>query len=411
MDHKKDQGHLEQMEQKWVCPDCETVNSGNNCAVCGCLRPQKKREESVQETATEQGGYQDTVPEWICPDCETHNTGAVCAVCGRPRPEPEGEKNTGEPENTSGFPPVSDSPAENNASAAGFSGWLQRFPLSKRAVIAAAACLVILALAAAGISKLPYWDYRSACDLLENGQYQQAYQAFSDLGTYRNAEQYASDAAIQWIRQTLDASDLPDARQIRNTVSLNPEQSQIVYRMLCDKDVYTYTDDHGNELFSCNPNDFRVRSLLAETLAAGSCTDMTELKKLFSGVNLYNPSEFVLTHRDILETLWYVPVVRNIVSNHLCIMEWLHGSWMTEDHRYYLRFWAGSDNTTKSDFTLPWLEKPLRTEYFTIRNMTYSWTDKDDVVLLDVFRFTLLEPDRIEVYAFKDQNTYTMVRK
>lgn len=378
MDHKKDQGYLAQMEQKWVCQDCETLNTGDCCAVCGCPRPAEKQKPEPPQTLEGQGGYEETLPEWICPDCETRNTGKICTVCGYSRPEKDTSK---------------------------------KIAFPRKALIAITACVMLLAVAAAGISRLTYWDYRNACGLLENGQYQQAYQAFSDLGTYRNAEQYASDAALQWIRQTLDASDLPGARQIRDTVSLNPEQSQIVYQWLCDKDVYTYTNDQGYELFTSNSSDFRVRSLLMETLAPDSCRNMKELKQLFSECNIYNPKEFVLAHRDILETLWYVPVVRNIVRNHLCITEWLHGSWMTEDHGYYLRFWAGSDNTTKSDFTLPWLEKPLRTEYFTIRNMTYSWTDKDEVVLLDVFRFTLLEPDKIEVYAFKDQNTYTMVRK
>ena len=278
-------------------------------------------------------------------------------------------------------------------------------------LIAITACVMLLAVAAAGISKLPYWDYRNACDLLENGQYQQAYQAFSNLGTYRNAEQYASDAALQWIRQTLDKSDYSSARLIRDTVSLNPEQSQIVYQWLCDKDVYTYTNDQGYELFTSNSSDFRVRSLLMETLAPDSCRNMKELKQLFSECNIYNPKEFVLAHRDVLETLWYAPVVQNIVKNHLCIAEWLHGLWMTEDHRYNLRFWAGNESDTYSDTTLPTQEEKPGADYYTIQNLTYSLTNKYNVILQDQLRFTLLEPDKIEVYAFKDQNTYTMVRK
>lgn len=57
MENNDNQGSYLQSEPQWICPDCETVNSGDNCTVCGCPRPQKKRDYGAQETAAEQGSY------------------------------------------------------------------------------------------------------------------------------------------------------------------------------------------------------------------------------------------------------------------------------------------------------------------------------------------------------------------
>ena len=49
MENNDNQGSYLQSEPQWICPDCETVNSGDNCTVCGCPRPQKKRDYGAQE--------------------------------------------------------------------------------------------------------------------------------------------------------------------------------------------------------------------------------------------------------------------------------------------------------------------------------------------------------------------------
>ena len=141
----ENQGNFRKDEQQWTCSDCETINTGEYCTVCGCPRPQKKQEDNPQQTATEQGSYQEAVQEWICPDCETHNTGTTCIVCGRPRPDLKVKKGS----------------------------------ISKKAMIAAAAAVVVISSLAGITAWFPNHCYQNACRLLESGQYEQAYQAFS----------------------------------------------------------------------------------------------------------------------------------------------------------------------------------------------------------------------------------------
>lgn len=379
MENNDNQGNYQQSEQHWACLECETLNTGDCCAVCGCPRPAEKQKPESLQTSEGQGSYEDALPEWICPNCETHNTGNVCIVCG----------------------------CVHSVKII-----KRKSTFLRKAMIAVVACLLILPVAVAVVSRHPHWSYLDAFTLLENGQYQQAYQAFSALGTYQDSEQLASDAAMQWVLQTLDTSDLFSAHKIRDTVSLNAEQSQIVYQKICNTDVYTYsTDSQGYEDSTYHCNDFQVRRLLLDTLDANSCANIPELRDLFSNVSITHLRYSVLNHRDLLETLWHIPVVQNIVRNRFCITEWLYGEWITMDCRYYLKFYANSSGGTDSEYNVPWMSEPPGADYFTIQNLTYSWADKNDEILQDVYRFTLLEPDKIEVYSFLNQKTYTMIRK
>lgn len=64
-----------------------------------------------------------------------------------------------------------------------------------------------------------------------------------------------------------------------------------------------------------------------------------------------------------------------------------------------------------SDYNVPWVAVPDEAKYYAIFNLTFSWTDEDNNVYVDVYRLKLLEPDKIEVFAYKNQKTYTMIRK
>lgn len=456
MENKENQGCFAQAEQQWICPDCETVNTGDNCTICGCPRPRKKQEDSAQKTATEQGRYQEAVQEWICPDCETRNTGAICAACGRPRPEPKGTKKR----------------------------------VSKKAVIAAVAAVVILISTLVGIAVwLPYHRYQNASSLLESGQYEQAYQAFSAMSGYRNSSFLRNQAILKWATELkgsgnyekalevlellpddapvtslykdiqynyalqlkrardykgayllfselgdyestkfymdrtvldwsdsiLSRSDREEASVFQKTVILTVEQSKQIYKKLCRKQLYTYdyVKSDGTESWSFNDYDFAVRGILLEMLPANAYDNIAELKMLFSQLDADHPDVFLREHRDILDTLWDAPVVQNIIVNYYCFDEWLLGTWQTENRQYTLKFEQDKSDpdTIYSTIDIPWVSKPAGTAHWAIKNMTYVWTDEDDNILAEVYRFKLLEPDKIEVYAFKNQKTYTLVRK
>lgn len=489
MVNNDNQGNYQQSEQQWVCPDCETVNTGNNCAVCGCLRPAEKRETETFQESDGQGSYEEALSEWVCPDCETRNVGKICTVCGYSRPKQVVEN---------------------------------KVFLSKRVMIAILVGLLVLTIITSGIAVwLPYRDYRNACNLLEIGQYENAchafgamgdyrdsaalleqsviqwadssvedgyyeeairaltyfpdgdkaterqiqvriqyaeklcmnkeyiralsvlkpmsqmepipakmqeiqydyaiyllsekqnygaaYQEFFALGTYRDSELCAPEAAEKWIMEVLDHPDISQAELIRDTVKLSRSQKEELYEELYTRDIYDYSPASGGSC-SYHPDDLSVRRILLEMLP-GSYPNKAKLNTLFTAPDERWPSEFVRGHKDILKDLWYMPVVQNIVRNDQCIDEWLLGTWRAENGSYYLKFYQNDSGGISSHYTLPWVPNPKGTKYYEIRNLTYVLTDEDSNVLAEVYRFKLLEPDKIEVYAYKNEKTYTLVRK
>lgn len=87
------------------------------------------------------------------------------------------------------------------------------------------------------------------------------------------------------------------------------------------------------------------------------------------------------------------------------------GTWRTQNGSYYLKFYRNDAGGINSQCTLPWIPDPKGTKYYEIRNQTYVLTDENSNVIAEVYRFTLLEPDKIEVYAYKNEKSYTLVRK
>lgn len=490
MENNDNQGSYQQSEQQWICPDCETVNTGDNCTICGCPHPRQKPEGEAQETADEQGSYEETVQEWICPNCEIHNTGNVCTVCGYSCTKQVIEK--------------------------------KKF-LSNRVMIAILVGLLVVTIITSGMAVwLPYQDYRNACNLLESGQYENAchafgamgdyrdsaalleqaaiqwadglveeecyeqavealaylpeseeaaqrrmqvriqwaeklsmnkeyiralsvlkpisqmepiparmqeiqydyakyllnekqnygaaYQEFVALGSYRDSELSAPEAAEKWIREALDYSNIFQAERIRDTVQLSRSQKKDLYKELYTRDIYDYSPASGASC-SYNTYDLSVRRILLEMLPAGSYPNKAKLNTLFTSLDVSWPSEFVRGHKDILKDLWYMPIVQNIVRNDQCIAEWLLGTWRTENGSYYLKFYQNDSGGISSQYTLPWIPAPKGAKYYDIRDLTFVFTDEDSNVLAEVYRFKPLEPDKIEVYAFKNQKTYTLVRK
>ena len=157
--------------------------------------------------------------------------------------------------------------------------------------------------------------------------------------------------------------------------------------------------------------DLSVRRILLEMLPAGSYPNKAKLNTLFTSLDVEWPGEFVRDHKELLEELWYMPVVQNIVRNDQCIDEWLLGTWRTQNNSHYFILTQADSGGYTTSYNVPWVSKPAGTKYYEIRNLTYVHTDEDSNVLAEVYRFKLLEPDKIEVYAFKNQKTYTLVRK
>jgi hypothetical protein len=68
------------------------------------------------------------------------------------------------------------------------------------------------------------------------------------------------------------------------------------------------------------------------------------------------------------------------------------------------------DVSYNSSYNLPWVSKPAGTQYFDIYDYVYFYKDGNENRLADVYKFEIVTIDKINVYCYKDGQTYTLYR-
>lgn len=435
------QGSYAEAVSEWVCPDCETCNTGSSCTVCGHPRPElgvkghisKKAVIAVVVAAVIVISVFAGIAVWL----PYHRYQSACSLLESGQYE-QAYQVFSKMENYRDSASKSEQAlcgwAENLAKTGEYELALEKLSLLPQNDHSNSIKIQMCTQWAKELNELG--NHAMALNVLESlpddesvisvrrdiqfnyalfllnheHNYKEAYMQFTELGDYVSAEKYKNQTVTEWYKSILEKSNVLQAIQFKNTVTLTAGQTEAIYRLLCNMDIFDYSGEDGAS-WSYNGNDFRVRGILLDMLTPETYVHMEELRILFSEFNANQPAAFVREHRDILENLWYMPVVQNIVVNDFCIDEWLLGTWRTENGSYYIKFTKSDSGGYDSSHNVPWVAKPTGTKYYYINNMTYSWTDQDSNVLAEVYRFKLLEPDKIEVYAFKNQQTYTMVRK
>ncbi len=79
----------------------------------------------------------------------------------------------------------------------------------------------------------------------------------------------------------------------------------------------------------------------------------------------------------ILEELWYMPVVQNIVRNDLCVTEWLLGTWQAEKGGYHLNFYRTNSDEISCQYSLPWIS-PEGTSYYGCQNLMLQVSEEEN---------------------------------
>lgn len=144
---------------------------------------------------------------------QTHATGNAASPVPDPAPVYSGVP----------VPPVPDVqanpqysiPYQNMPGNSGSSGTAK--PKSKnRLAVIAVICIVLVVTIVCGVVffGIPYLNYRSACKTLDNGNYDAAYAAFCELGSFMDSEEMANEALYQKASEALEDQEYDQAIQI-----------------------------------------------------------------------------------------------------------------------------------------------------------------------------------------------------
>lgn len=447
MEITQDQGSYTETEEKWICPNCETRNTGDTCIVCGSPRPVTKAEEDQQKErpAKKRIGLMIGAVVLVMAAAAVYGIVVLlplshyrqaCALQESGQYEQAWQAFTelGDYQDSAGkAEDVLCAWADDVNRSGQFQkalGILDRMPQSEGSDERKARMCIQWAREYMGTEQYPTAlailekapdspevlstrqsvQYQYAQKLLEKEEnYREAYLRFAQLGDYMSAPSYVDKTVERWCRSCIEEGSLEQAKRFRETVTLTAGQGEKVYRILQGMEMDNHYHTNGVE-WICYEQELQVRKLLLGMVPT-SYADISQMECLFSKLDPEYPGEFAREHRDVLDALWEMPMVQQIIQNDWCVTEWLLGTWRVENAWTYLQFTPVDDGAVNAKFSLPYVAKPAGTKYFNIKDLTFVWTDENDVTLAEVFRFKLLAPDKMEVYCFRDGKTYTMIRE
>ena len=74
---------------KWRCPECDNLNNGLTCKICGINKPKGAKYFDADGNTVEvnESLLNDSKEDWRCPECDYRNRGSskTCTNCGQPR--------------------------------------------------------------------------------------------------------------------------------------------------------------------------------------------------------------------------------------------------------------------------------------------------------------------------------------
>lgn len=445
---------------RWICPNCETINQGESCVICGFHNiPETSGEENV----------------WICPDCATGNRADFCTTCGRVRDSAsctgvfEGKGRTREERKKPVFKNIF-------LHKGGFH--------KKRTAIAAAAGMLILVAAVGWLQWKAILSeeqrYEQAITMLENGRHEQAIALFSQLGEYRDsvdrkkaaciawaqfledqgeyqqalnvlseypedvsasaltqeihyryalslmdgefelstllpydqiyqeltaagnfedAEEKRSELTVQWAEMLLNTGLISKVVTFENLVTLSEEEGQEIYDLICN--IPFFTD--GVILGSAADVRGRLLEMLPDTYE-----HTEDLSALLEDLDLNYPYDYVKNNRERIRRLWDLPAIQDLITDDSAIQAWLLGKWEESWDQYIYFYEDAADDGIWLTYALPAVPEPEGAYYWNIRDMVLVWIDEDDVARAKVYGIELLTPDSIEVYCYQDQTYHIL---
>ena len=241
-------------------------------------------------------------------------------------------------------------------------------------------------------------EYLEAVDLLERGKYTEAKNLLASLATidYLDASDLKNEATYYEALEELKRGYLSGYRTIaslaKSGFSLAIDGLESAKKQAYDHAVGLYRK--GDELSATSYfRELKGYKRSADYLTLINRSDYSAIKKLIGFENA----------NDILIDQFAI--------------KFLVGTWKTSDGRNYFSI-SSDDDGNRSTYNLPRID--LAHSYYAIEDGIYFLYDQDisylerfmgDYERKNVFRFTIIDADTINVYCYKDGSTYKLFRQ
>lgn len=279
-------------------------------------------------------------------------------------------------------------------------------------------------------------EYIEAGRLLETRNYDAAYRIFEKLDDYLDSMQLSNEAEYRLALQHADKGNFDLAiRTLDYLKAIHYKDStekikDIKYRWawsLIDEGKYIEALNKLNTITGYSDVDDTIVALTETIYLEGQDLyyngDYDGAKELFEYLSPYKDSYKYLALIDardwrayvdientvtkLVEIFYFEDAAELLVSNTDIACQFLLGNWETSDGEYYFEIELSNDEEYSywSSYNLPWYGGS-----FIIENGIYSVSD-DSYEDKPQYAFTLLTPDCMDIYCYKNSKTYTLYRQ
>lgn len=278
--------------------------------------------------------------------------------------------------------------------------------------------------------------YIDAGQLLESREYAKAAETFDDLGNYEDAKDLTNESNYRLALQYADKNDFSKSITLLEKLSKNgygdsrEKIKEVQYRWawsLIDEgkyiDAYEKLENLGNYSDAKETISALTELIYVEAQVLYSEQKHKEAKNLFNFVSPYADSKKYLTLinawdgggwndpdqtvEDLVDLFYFEDATDLLLAHDMYACRFLLGTWRTSGGGYYFKMEKakGDDYEFWCSYNLPWFEG----DSFEIDDGTYFVTLSSGENK-EMYEFTLLTPNSMEVYCYKNGSTYTLYR-
>ena len=255
-----------------------------------------------------------------------------------------------------------------------------------------------------------------AVQLLNNGNYVDAYKMLKKLETNSLAVSKLNECVSLWVDKALSSNTETLASSFKATVVLSSNQYASVYQKVTNKISANKNFNYWYDLKQGTKNA-KIVCLLLQSLPTDYNSSISDYITFFDACangKVQSVNDYLIDNYKLIANLWELDFVKNAVkTDDATFQAYLLGDWYTSDKTYYFKLTKKDAYTINSNYNLP-SEKVDHLPNFFIKAFVYTrlyGLYQEGEETKDIFKFTIIDANKMDVYCYKNGTTYTLYRK
>ncbi len=289
---------------------------------------------------------------------------------------------------------------------------------TKHIIISIAFILTLLGIIILSIFLSQNKQYNNAIDLMNAEKYADAIEEFHSLGNYKDSEQYIHRCIKEATSYYLDHYPIEKLFEFYDNLTRSnmvEEQYISVPDEYCDKyydQAVAYYQKDGIDIWD---SDFdRNLEALASRLQHLPSTytkgqQIIEFYNFCKNLTWAKAHEYFSENMSVLKSIFQNEFVKKVLLSDECITYFMVGEWYTSDNKNSIEFYRNTNGNTSVSYNLP--HPNVSADYYDIANCVLQFYNDGNKFVANVYKFTFINADTVNVYCYKNSQTYRLTRR